>query len=81
MKWRYYWRRYIGWIPLQWCMMCGRPYWGGWPRWTVSRVIYKGDPKAWVPGKNCHRAIVPLWLPWWKEYCSRRCADDDLEML
>ena len=82
MNWRYYWRRYLGWLPLQWCMWCGRPYWGGWPRWTVAWVSKTGDDhKAWVAGKNFRRAIVPMWLPLWKEYCSRKCADADLEML
>lgn len=35
--WRYYWRRYLGWLPLQWCMVCGDPYWGGFPRWSIER--------------------------------------------
>jgi hypothetical protein len=30
--WRYYWRRYLGWFPVQFCMVCGRAYWGGLPR-------------------------------------------------
>jgi len=36
---RYWWRRYLGWFPVQWCMVCGRPYWGGWPwpfRWPAA---------------------------------------------
>lgn len=30
--WRYHWRRYLGLLPIQWCTVCGGPYWGGWPR-------------------------------------------------
>lgn len=50
--WRYYWRRYLGWLPVQFCMVCGRWYWGGLPR--------------------------PGWMPWWTDYCSRKCADEDI---
>jgi hypothetical protein len=28
---RYYWRRYLGWMPFQPCFGCSRWYWGGWP--------------------------------------------------
>ena len=27
-KW---WNRWLAWSPLQLCIVCGRPYWGGWP--------------------------------------------------
>lgn len=29
--WRYYYRRYLGFLPVQFCMVCGRAYWAGWP--------------------------------------------------
>lgn len=29
--WRYFWRRYVGWFPIQFCMICGHWYWGGLP--------------------------------------------------
>jgi hypothetical protein len=29
--WRYYFRRYLGWFPLQPCITCRRWYWGGLP--------------------------------------------------
>lgn len=30
--WRYHWRRYLGWFPIQFCLACNRPYYGGLPR-------------------------------------------------
>lgn len=61
--WRYYWRRYLGWFPIQFCMICGRWYWGGLPR------------PAWLFG------YARSWMPWWVDYCSRECADEDLSRL
>lgn len=29
---KYLWRRYLGWFPVQFCMVCGRWYWGGFPQ-------------------------------------------------
>ena len=29
--WRYWYRRYLGWFPIQFCMICGGWYWGGLP--------------------------------------------------
>lgn len=29
--WRYLWARYLPWFPIQWCIVCGRAYWGGLP--------------------------------------------------
>ena len=29
--WRYWYRRYLGWVPFQPCFMCERWYWGGFP--------------------------------------------------
>jgi hypothetical protein len=55
MDWRYYWRRYFGWFPIQFCMTCGGWYWGGLP-W-----------------------IGLTWIPSWKEYCSKKCSDAELE--
>lgn len=48
-----FWHRWFGWCPIQFCMICGRCYWGGWP---------------WFD-----------WQPSWSDYCSRKCADIDLE--
>lgn len=40
--WRYYWRRYLGWFPIQFCAICGKPYWGGLPSvdWMPSWMDY-----------------------------------------
>jgi hypothetical protein len=38
--WHYYWRRYLGWFPVQFCMMCGKWYWGGLP-WGGWRAYMK----------------------------------------
>lgn len=56
--WRYYWRRYLGWFPIQFCMVCGKWYWGGLPEIEARKVV---------------------WLAWWKDYCSTKCADEDTE--
>jgi len=29
--WRYYWGRYLTWVPVQFCIVCGRGYWAGIP--------------------------------------------------
>lgn len=62
--WRYYWHRYLGWCPLQFCAICGKAYWGGLPRWW------------WWEGK-----IQCTWQAAWMDYCSRECADIDLDSL
>jgi len=40
--WKYYWNRYLGWIPVQPCRMCRAWYWGGWPMrgWTANMREY-----------------------------------------
>jgi hypothetical protein len=40
--WRYLWRRYLGWVPLQFCVVCGSPYWGGipWRGWQPCYMDY-----------------------------------------
>lgn len=70
MNWKYYWRRYLGWFPVQFCMVCGHWYWGGFPQW--SKDIYFGQ-KDGKPHWCC------IWQAWMKEYCSRECADIDME--
>lgn len=62
--WRYYYRRYLGWLPVQFCMMCGRWYWGGLPVFW-----YRFGKWQW------------LWMPSWMDYCSKKCCDEELEML
>lgn len=42
MNFRYRWRRYLGWFPLQPCMGCWKWYWGGlpWAGWEASAKEY-----------------------------------------
>lgn len=63
--WRYYWRRYLGWLPLQFCMVCEGPYWGGLP---VPRWL------------SCLTGLDE-WMPCWKDYCSEYCCEIEHELL
>lgn len=52
------------WFPIQFCMICGRPFWAGLPvpkwmpfRWTLFRM--------------------DEWMPGWNDYCSKKCCDED----
>jgi len=40
--WRYYWRRYLSWVPFQPCFGCGKWYWGGMPTegWCATDQEY-----------------------------------------
>lgn len=58
--WHYRWRRYMGWFPIQFCMICGERYWAGFPQWDFRHWCWQ-------------------WLPWWGDYCSKECCDEDLE--
>ena len=40
--WRYYCRRYLGFLPGQFCVICGRWYWGGLP-WFDWMPWYQED--------------------------------------
>lgn len=46
--WKYYYRRYLGWFPVQFCVVCGRPYWGGFPEMEIylGRLVSKWQ--AWM---------------------------------
>ena len=63
---RYLWRLHLGWMPVQPCMMCDRWFWAGLPRWW-----WMGEDGKW--GMTWQGAYV--------DACSRKCADDDLDML
>lgn len=39
--WRYWWRRYLGWMPFQTCMLCGRWFWGGFPTFDGWQACYQ----------------------------------------
>lgn len=66
MDWRYYWRRHLGWLPIQFCMNCGRWYWAGlpWPEWHQ--------------GIGGRREWSGWYWPWYTEYCSQECCDEEL---
>ena len=55
--WRYYYRRYLGWLPVQFCMVCGRAYWGGWPEWEFDgwkiRLVWLAWWKDYCSQKCC----------------------------
>lgn len=73
--WRYYWRRYLGWFPVQFCMVCGKPYWGGLPKfeWQLCENLDRGPMMK--------RRLICVWMPWWMDYCSQKCADEEIETL
>ncbi len=75
-----YWRRYAGWFPVQFCMTCGKWYWGGLPRvWIVKESIEIEHIRY---PDSCFEIverwkIKNTWQAWWKDYCSRECCDND----
>ncbi len=77
--WRYHYRRYLGFMPVQWCMVCGRAYWGGFPRfWLVSRLIYIGDDCITTFTHKTRRwRLECTWQAWWQDYCSSSCCQKD----
>lgn len=62
----YQWRLRLGLMPIQPCMMCGKWFWGGLPRW-------------WWIGEDGKWGLS--WQASWCDYCSRECADEDLDLL
>jgi hypothetical protein len=75
-KFYYRWRRHVGWFPIQFCMGCHKPYWGGLPRYSREWVSDK-DFKVFFPGKNTRKEWVPRWLPSWQDFCSKKCNDEN----
>jgi uncharacterized membrane protein len=45
--WRYYYRFWLGWLPIQFCMVCGKPYWGGWPVFRIEGLKFYVVWLAW----------------------------------
>lgn len=66
--WRYCHRRWCGWFPVQFCVVCGRAYWGGWPSAWLTRSPFS----RW-------RFRVDIWQPWMIDYCSPACCRLDWE--
>lgn len=61
-RWRYLYRRYLGWLPVQFCMVCGRAYWGGFP-------CFEWDRRTKRP--------ICTWAAWMMDYCTSECAQED----
>jgi len=83
--WRYWYRRYFGWIPIQFCMVCGKWYWGGLPRWWVIREGFKVTNKAHpsYPNGFKTRGVYRIRMTWaasWMDYCSMKCSYEDPEV-
>ncbi len=57
-----WWKRHCGLIPFQFCMVCGRLYWGGWPWFSIREWQWQ-------------------WKPWWGDYCSKSCCDEDMDFI
>lgn len=74
----YYWRRYLGWMPVQKCMVCGKWYWGGLPRfWFVKVTRYMpGGERAGDRYRFCC-----TWQASWMDYCSHKCCEEDMASL
>lgn len=87
--WRYWYRRYFGCIPIQFCMTCGRWYWGGLPRWWIVKYYAGTKTKSWqAKDGHYHKEwsfyryrVEMTWQAAWKDYCSQECCDGDPEVL
>lgn len=44
----YLYRRYFGWLPVQFCMVCGKSYWGGFPQWEWREGRIVNVWQAWM---------------------------------
>ena len=73
--WRYWYRLYFGWLPIQFCAVCGHWYWGGLPRWWIVReVVITEQPTKEL---NYRYVLKTTWEASWKDYCSQKCCDED----
>lgn len=52
--WHYLYRRFLGFLPIQFCMVCSKPYWAGFPG-CWNRHAWRFD---WMPSMSdyCSRA-------------------------
>ena len=63
MKFFNCWRRYFGWFPIQFCVMCNCPYWGGLPK------------PEWLFGAE--RQWMPWWSDYCSQSCCH--ADQEIQ--
>lgn len=78
--WRLYYRRYLGWFPIQFCMVCSKPYWGGFPTWGWVKETYYTTSIFSNTLKLTHRhKLQQTWQASWREYCSMKCCQEDNE--
>ena len=68
-----FWRRRFCWFPVQFCMVCGKAYWAGLPRFEFENKLFADGSEGSV--------ILVTWMPWWSDYCSRACAGEDIERI
>lgn len=54
-KLSYLYRRYFGWFPIQFCIWCGKPYWGGWPMFDMGQCVWLAWMKEFC-SKQCSEA-------------------------
>ena len=79
--WRYWYRRYCGWFPIQLCMVCGKAYWGGFPRWWIVKTFRWEDARdnkfpTMLKAVFFHK-VGMTWQASWMDYCSQKCCDED----
>lgn len=79
--WRYWYRRYFGWVPIQFCMTCGKRYWGGLPRWWLVKKPTFVTRGFHIIDRSYKRVIRSTWQAAWMDYCSMECCDNDPEVL
>lgn len=77
----YWYRRLFGWLPVQFCMVCGKPYWGGWPRFHLDAETIMQPGSKWVGWPRSGKRWTCVWQAYWMDYCSKECSDRDLEDL
>lgn len=75
-RWHYLFRRYLGFLPWQFCMVCGRAYWAGFPgcwNWSTWRF-------DWMPSMSdyCSKACCDEELDWLAETSSATRNNDGI---
>ena len=56
-----YWRVYAGWFPIQLCMVCAKPYWGGFPQWEKQNgkweYVWEASYKEYCSQECCEEDL------------------------